>query len=71
GEAELAGGRVGAARSFLRRALERDDRAWQTWLALAIASEGEERAAALRRARALDPLAPELDAVPDADPSIE
>ena len=65
GEAELAAGRVGAARSLLRRSLERDDRAWETWLALAIASEGEERAAALRRARALDPLAPELDAVPD------
>ena len=65
GEAELAAGRVRGARSLLRRSLARDDRAWETWLALAIASRGEERRAALGRARALDPLAPELDVVPE------
>jgi O-Antigen ligase len=65
GEADLAAGRLRDARSLLRRSLGRDDRAWESWLALAIASDGEQRVAALRRARALDPLAPELGVVPE------
>jgi hypothetical protein len=61
GEAQLAMGRTASAQSTLRRALERDGRAWETWVALALASPGEGRAAALARARALNPLAPELE----------
>jgi O-Antigen ligase/Tetratricopeptide repeat len=70
GEAELAAGRVRLARQHLRRAVAEDPGEWQTWLALAFASSGADRAAALERVRALDPLAPELDAFgSDADAS--
>jgi hypothetical protein len=60
GEAELASHRDGAARTSLRHALARDSEDWSTWYDLATVTTGAERRAALRRARALDPLAPEL-----------
>jgi len=65
GEADLADGRLPRAQERLRRAAAEDPGAWETWLALAFATQGEERAAALRQVRALDPLAPELDAFPE------
>ncbi len=68
GEAELAAGRREAAREALRRATAEDPGAWTAWLALAFASEGQERDTALTRARRLNPLAPELDAAQAADP---
>jgi O-Antigen ligase/Tetratricopeptide repeat len=68
GEAELAAGRLGGARRALQRATSEDPGAWSAWLALAFASDGHEREAALARARHLNPLAPELDAVEAEDP---
>jgi len=65
GEADLAAGRLPLARERLRRAAAEDPGAWETWLALAFATQDAERAAALRRVRALDPLAPELRAFSD------
>ncbi len=62
GEAELAAGRLASARERLRRAAAEDPGSWETWLALAFAAEDAERAAALRRVRGLNPLAPELEA---------
>jgi hypothetical protein len=63
GEAELAAGHPARALEQLRRAATEDPRSWETWLALAFASSGRERAQALERVRTLDPLAPELEAV--------
>ena len=65
GEAELAAGRLALARRHLRHATGDDPGSWETWLALAFAASADERAAALARVRALDPLAPELEAFPD------
>ena len=61
GEAELAAGRVEPGRRHLRRATREDPRSWSAWLSLASASRGVERERALERARALNPLAPELE----------
>ena len=61
GEAELAAGRVAPGRRHLRRATREDPRSWSAWLSLASASRGVERERALERARALNPLAPELE----------
>ena len=61
GEAELGLGRVEDARADLRRALRRDPRSWDAWLSLSAASTGSERDHAIARARALNPLAPEVD----------
>jgi hypothetical protein len=60
GEAELASGRLAAARESLRRALDRDSRNWALWYELATASEGNAREDALRRARSLNPRSPEV-----------
>jgi O-antigen ligase len=60
GEAELAGHRDAAARADLRRALARDSEDWSTWYDLASVTTGSAHRQALRRARALDPLEPEL-----------
>jgi tetratricopeptide (TPR) repeat protein len=68
GEAELAAGRTDLARAHLRRAVREDPASWRAWLALVFAAEGDEQARALARARALNPLAPELDAVASAYP---
>ena len=61
GEAELAAGRLALARDRLRRAAAEDPGARETWLALAFATHGDERARALGTYAALDPLSPELD----------
>ncbi|HET8951594.1 MAG TPA: tetratricopeptide repeat protein, partial [Solirubrobacteraceae bacterium] len=63
GEAELAAGRLEAARRDLRRAVREDPGSWRAWLSLALATGGGEREHALERARAENPLAPELAAV--------
>ena len=68
GEAELAAGRLERARTHLRRATREDPGSWSAWLALAGASGGPEQQRALRRARALNPLAQEIDATVATDP---
>jgi Flp pilus assembly protein TadD len=60
GEAQLRQGRFAAARASLRKALDKDDGDWNTWLDLALASRGAERGRALAQATRLDPLDPEL-----------
>jgi len=60
GEAELALGHVPEARVDLRHAIRRDPRSWSAWLSLGAASVERERADAIARARALNPLAPEV-----------
>jgi tetratricopeptide (TPR) repeat protein len=57
GEAELDLARDAEARRSLRRALELNPESWSTWYVLAIA--GDDRA--LERAKALNPLSPEVD----------
>ena len=69
GEAEVAAGRLERGRAHLRRATREDPDAAGAWLALAFATDGAERRAALRRVRALDPLAPELGVFGADDPS--
>jgi hypothetical protein len=63
GEAELADGRLAAARRHFRQALADDPGSWDTWLDLALVTRDGERMRALTRAVELNPLAPELDAV--------
>jgi len=58
----LAGDRV-AARSTFRRALRREPESWRLWYELAAVSTGRERRAAVREARALNPLEDLLDAL--------
>jgi O-antigen ligase len=65
GEAELAAGRLDAGRRDLRRATAEDPGLWYAWFQLAVAADGKERVRALARARALNPLAPELDMADD------
>jgi Flp pilus assembly protein TadD len=65
GEAELAAGHLDRARQHIRRATREDPGSWSAWLALAQAAEGPERRLALGRARALNPLAPEIGAIAD------
>jgi hypothetical protein len=62
GEAQLAAGDDAAARASLERAVERDPASWSIWYDLAAVTDGQRHAEALRRARALNPLAPELAA---------
>jgi O-Antigen ligase len=62
GEAELAAGRIEPGRGHLRRATSEDPGSWSAWLSLALATRGAERERALERARALNPLEPEVDA---------
>ncbi len=55
GEAQLASGNLEAARRSFREALDRDPEEWSTWLDLALATQGNERADALSRAARLNP----------------
>jgi tetratricopeptide (TPR) repeat protein len=57
GDAQLAEGRVEAARASLHRALALDPTNASLWLDLAAASSGRQRSLALQRARLLDPQA--------------
>lgn len=61
GEAELAAGDLTAAAASFRRSIERDEDDWRAWLDLALVTDGEARATALRRARALYPRSTEIE----------
>jgi Flp pilus assembly protein TadD len=56
GRAQAAGGQRVAARGTFERVVAREPDHWRAWLELAAVSAGAEREAALRRARALNPL---------------
>ena len=60
GEAQLQAGDRAAARRSLQSGLAKSPRDWQLWLDLALASDGKARAAAARRALALNPLSTEI-----------
>jgi O-antigen ligase len=61
GEAQLAEGDLVSARTSFRKGLAKDERSWELWLDLALASQGAERQRALDRAETLNPRAPEVD----------
>ena len=61
GEAHLGQGRFAAAEHDFREAIEREPRDFELWLDLARATDGTERAAALRRASELNPFSPEIE----------
>src|SRR5262249_11300369 len=60
GEAEIALGHDAAAQEGIRRGLARSPEDWTLWFDLARASTGDAQLAALARARALNPLSPEI-----------
>ncbi len=60
GRAQAAAGDFRSARVTFKRAAARAPERWRIWFELAAVSTGEARAAALRRARALNPLEPRL-----------
>jgi O-antigen ligase/polysaccharide polymerase Wzy-like membrane protein len=61
GEAELLLEDDAAARRSLARALELNAESWSTWLDLAVASHGAQRARALAEVKRLNPLSSEAD----------
>lgn len=61
GEAELLLEDDVAARKSLVRALNLNAESWSTWLDLAVASHGAERALALTQVKRLNPLSPEAE----------
>ena len=61
GEAHLGQDRFAAAEQDFREAIDREPRDFELWLDLARATDGAERAAALRRASELNPLSPEIE----------
>jgi len=67
GEAELGLGRAEDARLHLRHALRKDPRSWTGWVSLGVASTGRQRTLAIARARSLNPLAPEVEALSDTE----
>jgi hypothetical protein len=68
GEAEIALRRPSDARSALRIAIERDRGSWESWYDLATVTTGNERRAAIERARDLNPRAPETQALTETTP---
>ena len=56
GRAQVGAGDRRSARETFRRAASIEPEHWRVWLELAAVSRGAEREAALRRARALNPL---------------
>jgi O-antigen ligase/polysaccharide polymerase Wzy-like membrane protein len=60
GEAQLAQRHDAAARVSLERAIRRAPEEWRPWFDLAIVSRGPQRAAAITRARELNPLSDEI-----------
>jgi O-Antigen ligase len=60
GEAQLAEGRLEAARRSFRRGLDKDSAEWELWLDLGLAAYGPARQHAFERAARLNPLSPEL-----------
>jgi cytochrome c-type biogenesis protein CcmH/NrfG len=61
GEAHLGQGDFAAAENDFRKAIEKEPRDFELWLGLAQATDGAERAAALRRATELNPYSPEIE----------
>jgi len=61
GRAQAAAGDHMSARATFRRAAAREPEHWRVWYELAAVSSGARRAAALGRARALNPLESQLD----------
>jgi len=61
GEVHLGQGAFAAAEHDFREATEREPRDFELWLDVARATDGAERAAALRRATQLNPLSPEIE----------
>jgi tetratricopeptide (TPR) repeat protein len=61
GRAQAAGGDFAAARATFERVLAREPDHWRAWLELAAVSSGANREAALRSARALNPLESHID----------
>ena len=61
GEAHLGQGAFSAAEHDFREATEREPRDFELWLDVARATDGAERADALRRATRLNPLSPEIE----------
>jgi hypothetical protein len=61
GEAHLGQDAFAAAEGDFREAIEREPRDFELWLGLARATDGAERAAALRRAHELNPFSPEVE----------
>jgi hypothetical protein len=59
---DSAAGSYADAQAALRRALAKDPGDWSLWFALAQASNGKQRVAAMNRVATLDPLSPELKA---------
>jgi hypothetical protein len=68
GQAEQAAGHISRARVAYAAATRRDPGRWDAWLALAGVSTSSERAAAVRRALELNPLAPQIAAFCQAHP---
>jgi hypothetical protein len=62
-EAQLAQGERAAAEASFREAIAKDPEDWSLWFGLARATEGRVRAAALERARRLNPRSADLDAL--------
>jgi O-antigen ligase len=60
GEAHLRLGEIEAAQSAFNEAVDLDGGYWRAWLGLAVATSGDERARALRRAQALYPKSREI-----------
>jgi cytochrome c-type biogenesis protein CcmH/NrfG len=60
GEAQLQAGEVDRAQASFFRGLRKDDRDWELWLDLALASRGSERQHAIGRVAELNPLSSEL-----------
>jgi tetratricopeptide (TPR) repeat protein len=63
GEAELARQQFAEARRSLGKAITRDPHDWHLWLDLASASTGKSRSLALKQARQLNPLSPDLASI--------
>jgi hypothetical protein len=59
-EAQLAGGRLAAARRDFQRAVEKDPHDWTLWFGLAQVSDGRAAGRALVQARKLNPRSPEI-----------
>ncbi|MBA3735474.1 MAG: O-antigen ligase family protein [Actinobacteria bacterium] len=70
-EAQLAAGRVAAARRDFERAVAKDPHDWSLWFELAQSSDGRARRRALAEARRLNPLSPEIAEYLAANPTLK
>lgn len=68
GQAKLATGDLAGAQTAYRAAIDRDSGRWDAWLALAQTLTGAQRKNALREARRLNPLAPQISEFCDSNP---